>query len=173
MWVNYIVSVFTVNLQKNICDVVAKFLLGVMILNMIQIVQAAFANVLHTSTTIRKPLPPKLKKFLAFLFFPRKEEKDDRKPQRNGGQKNVILTEQGNAIANLNANDKEGIETEGSKNADGKQAGETDKMLDGGGGEERPDYTEDWKRFFLCLDKLFFIILVVIITFVFFYMVYY
>ena len=122
---------------KNICDVVAKFLLGVMILNMIQIVQAAFANVLHTSTTIRKPLPPKLKKFLAFLSCPRKEETDDRKPQRNGGQKNVILIEQGNAIANLNANDKEGIETEGSKNADGKQAGETDKMLDGGGGEKR------------------------------------
>ena len=144
-----------------------------MILNMIQIVQAAFANVLHTSTTIRIPLPPKLKKVLAFLSCSREEEPDGRKPQKNGGQKNVILTEQGNAIANLNANEKEGIEMEGYKNADGKQAGETDKMLDGGGGEERPDYTEDWKRFFLCLDKLFFIILVVIITLVFFYMVHF
>ena len=144
-----------------------------MILNMIQIVQAAFANVLHTSTTIRIPLPPKLKKFLAFLSCSREEEPNVKTPQKNGGQKNVILTEQGNAIANLNANDKEGIEMEACKNSDGKQAGETDKMLDGGGGEERPDYTEDWKRFFLCLDKIFFINLVVIITLVFFYMVYF
>ncbi len=42
----------------------AKFLLGVMILNMVQIIQAALANMLHTSCTIRYPLPEVLKKFL-------------------------------------------------------------------------------------------------------------
>ena len=148
----------------------AKFLLGVMILNMVQIVQAAFANMLHTSTTIRIPLPDMLNKFLKFISCSKKynNSKDANSSKPNGGQKNVILTEQGNAIANLHTNDKDGLEMEPYKNG---QPGETDKMLEGE--EELPDYTEDWKRFFLCLDKLCFISLVVIITIVFIYMIYY
>ncbi len=47
--------------------VAAKFLLGVMVLNMVQIIQAAFANLLHTSCTIRIPLPGALNKFLKYV----------------------------------------------------------------------------------------------------------
>ena len=152
----------------------ARFLLGVMILNMVQIVQAAFANVLHTSTTICIPLPTMLNKFLKLISCTKKGQnnKDGGSTStQNGRQKNVILTEQGNSIANLNANEKDGIEMEPFRNADGNQPGETDQMFEGE--EELPDYTEDWKHFFLCLDKLCFIILVVIISIVFFYMIYY
>ena len=90
--------------------------------------------------------------------------KKDDKSADGGPPHNVILTEQGNAIANKNANEKDGRRGEG----------ETDRML-GAAAEEpaEPDYTDDWKRFFLCLDKLCFVGLVVIVTIVFFYMVYY
>ena len=36
--------------------------------------------------------------------------------------------------------------------------------------DEKPDYTEDWKRFFLLIDRLSFVVLVVILSIIFFSM---
>ncbi len=36
--------------------------------------------------------------------------------------------------------------------------------------DEKPDYTEDWRRFFLLIDRLCFVVLVAILTIIFFSM---
>ncbi len=42
----------------------------------------------------------------------------------------------------------------------------TDEEVSG----ENPDYTEDWRKFFLLIDRLCFVVLVVILTIIFFSM---
>ncbi len=162
-------------------------------MNMVQIVQAAFANMLHTSTTIRIPLPHFLGSSLNLLscasnantatmshaskthdpYYKNGCPNDPKKKRRN-----VILTEQGNYIARMNNSEKDQVEMDNyadrNRNVD-EEAAESDKMLQGDhcDADGKPDYTDDWKKFFLCLDRLCFLVMVALLTIVFFTMMYY
>ncbi len=168
-----------------------------MIMNMVQIVQAAFANMLHTSTTIRIPLPRLLSNFLGILSctggansattaHDTKSHDRSHDPYCKNGcpnepkkkRRRVILTEQGNYIARMNNSEKDQMEMDNyadrNRNLD-EEAAESDKMLQGDNcdADGKPDYTDDWKKFFLCLDRICFLVMVALLTIVFFTMMYY